>query len=487
MNKVGITAYGTYVPRLRVSRAAIASATAWLDPSIVAKGTGEKAVCNWDEDTVTMAVEAARNCLESGFSGLVTSVSLGTTTSYFDDRANAAVVAEALGLGAMVGTAEYCGSRRSATTALISGFGSASLGDETLVIGSDQRHARPGSPQELTYGHGAAAVTIASNGEPIARYINHHSIAHDLVDIYRSRESGVDYVLEERWAREKGWFEIVPAAIESILSKANIQPNHIHHTIIPAPSQNVAAGIAKRCGLSIDTLAESFHDSVGDTGAAHPVLMLAACLADSKPGEFVLLIGFGQGCDALLLQVTDAMPSYQLKRGPLNVIKNRKSEENYLKYLAFSDQVSVHTGMRAEHDKRTAHTVAHRKRAMIAALAGGKCSVCETVQFPLTRACVNPNCRAFDTQELYSLRDSPASVKTFTEDWLAFCPCPPLMYGNIQFANGANIMMEITDTEPGQLSVGLPVHPVFRIKDTDERRHFRRYFWKVAPNAASKG
>jgi hydroxymethylglutaryl-CoA synthase len=59
----GVLAYGAYIPRLRLSRRSVAEANAWLNPALKAQGKGERAICNWDEDAVTMAVEAARDAL----------------------------------------------------------------------------------------------------------------------------------------------------------------------------------------------------------------------------------------------------------------------------------------------------------------------------------------------------------------------------------------------------------------------------------------
>ena len=60
---IGITSYGAYIPRLRLSRAAIVQNMGWFAPAIMAVAQGERAMCNWDEDTLTMAVAAARDCL----------------------------------------------------------------------------------------------------------------------------------------------------------------------------------------------------------------------------------------------------------------------------------------------------------------------------------------------------------------------------------------------------------------------------------------
>ena len=60
---IGIHAYGGYVPQLRLERSAIAGAHAWFNPALKGLGKGQRAMANWDEDSVTMALEAARDCL----------------------------------------------------------------------------------------------------------------------------------------------------------------------------------------------------------------------------------------------------------------------------------------------------------------------------------------------------------------------------------------------------------------------------------------
>jgi uncharacterized OB-fold protein len=139
----------------------------------------------------------------------------------------------------------------------------------------------------------------------------------------------------------------------------------------------------------------------------------------------------------------------------------------------------VDFGMRAERDQRTAHTVAYRKRGALIGFKGGRCGLCATVQFPQSRVCVNPACRATDSQTPYRLADSSGRVKTFTEDWQAYAARPPYIYGNVEFNEGGNLLMEFTDVDSGELQVNDAVRFVFRIKDEDRARGFRRYFWKA--------
>ena len=111
----------------------------------------------------------------------------------------------------------------------------------------------------------------------------------------------------------------------------------------------------------------------------------------------------------------------------------------------------------------------------------GRCSACGTLQFPRTRICVNPNCNALDSQEPHAFADTIGRINSHTADRLTYSPDPPACYGMIQFEGGGRWMMDFTDLEADQLEVGRAMRMVFRIKDVDAQRGFRRYFWKAAP------
>ena len=61
--KIGITSFGAYIPRLRLDRMAIFQSMGWFAPATVMVAQGERSMCNWDEDSLTMAVAASRDCL----------------------------------------------------------------------------------------------------------------------------------------------------------------------------------------------------------------------------------------------------------------------------------------------------------------------------------------------------------------------------------------------------------------------------------------
>jgi uncharacterized OB-fold protein len=209
--------------------------------------------------------------------------------------------------------------------------------------------------------------------------------------------------------------------------------------------------------------------------------MLAHLLETAKPGDKILIVQFAQGADALLFQVTDAIADLPRRGGVSGSLARRKEETNYMKYLGFNGLIELEKGMRAEVDKRTALTVLYRKSGQLTSLSGGKCRVCGTAQYPLSRICVNPNCKAVDSQDPYGFSESQGTVLSWSADFLTYALDPPSHYGMITFAEGGRLMADITDVEQGQIDTGAKVRMAFRIKDFDPKRGFIRYFWKAVP------
>lgn len=472
-----IIACGAYVPRLRLPRAVIGAATGWLSAPNTQRGSGARAICNWDEDAVTLAVAAARSARSACSAERIDCLYLASTSLPFADRDCAALVASALDLPATLETLNVTTTLRAGTSALANA--ARRRDSRVLVVASDARTARPGSSQELQYGHGAAAVLVDPSVTPsaLASLLAVEQVAHDFVDHYRAAGEPFDYRFEDRWIRDEGYAKLVADALVRALRGAGVNPADVRHLAMPGPP-DVIKRVVQIAQLTQATPSEALGATCGDAGAAQPLLMLADVLERAQPGELLLLVGFGQGVDVLLLRTETALA--QRRSRPLQSTLARGIEENsYVRYLSHAGLLDVDFGMRAEHDNRTAQTVAWRKHRVLTAFIGGRCTRCGTVQFPPAHACVNPECRALDTQIDYPLADTTGRIKSFTEDWQAYSPRPPAIYGNIELAEGGNLLMELTDVAPGQLAVGDPVHFTFRVKDVDRRRAFRRYFWKA--------
>src|SRR5262245_23348877 len=174
-NPVGIISYGAYLPRLRLARKSVAEANAWFNPALKGLARGERTMCNWDEDAVTMAVEAGRDCLVGQDRDAIAALSLASTSFPFEDRLNAGIVLEALSLAPSVNAQDLTASQRAATSGLVAALQMARGGaGPILVVASDKRRTKAASPLELQTGDGAAALLVgpgSSSGPVVAKLI----------------------------------------------------------------------------------------------------------------------------------------------------------------------------------------------------------------------------------------------------------------------------------------------------------------------------
>lgn len=481
---IGITSYGGYIPQLRLNRASIVQNIGWLAPAIITAAQGERSFCNWDEDSLTMAVAASRDCLIGMDKTKLDALYLASTTLPFADRLNAGIAATALNLRDDILTADFTSSLKAGTSALITALEAIKSGEKNKVLltATDRREAKAASFYEMWFGDGAASLLLGDE-DVIAEFKGAHSVSCDFVSHYRGAQRRFDYTWEERWVRDEGYAKIIPQAVNGLLTKLGISIDAVDKVIYPCLFKHQHAKIARAIGAATEKVADNMHQVCGETGAAHPLLMLVHALENAQPGDRILVAGFGQGCDALYFEVTENIRRLPPRTGIEGSLANGKTTDNYLKFLKFRDLIITETGIRAEAPSQTAMTTLWRKRKMILGLVGGKCQECGTPQFPKMDICVNPKCGAMHSQKDYEFADVPALVKSFTGDMLAVSDDPPAIYGMVQFEGGGRLMADFTDCKLGDLQIGMPVKMVFRKHIADPQRGFTGYFWKAAPLA----
>lgn len=479
---IGITGYGGYVPRLRLSRKAVFDANAWFAPQFAGKARGTRAMANWDEDSITMAVAAARDCLGPGEDrSHVGALYLASSTLPFAERLNAGVVREALRLPRTIEAVDQTGSQRAALSALgIAVAQARSSGCNALVLAADNRKTRAASAAELDEGDGAAALLIGG-GNVLAEYLGSGSVCVDFVDHFRLAGEEIDYAWEERWIRDEGIAKLVPEAIRAALQDSGVAAAQVDHFVFPSVFQKMDAQLAKACDIRPEAVADNLAGAVGDTGVAHPLLMLAHVLETAQPGRVILLAQFGSGAQAFVFRVTDAIRSFRPKVGVAGWLARGVPETSYTKFLFFKRLLELERGMRGEQDKKTALTTLYRHREAILGLVAGRCRKTGNVHFPPSRFSYTPGAPELDTQEPYCLAERQAEVLSWSAETLSSYKAPPHHYGQIDFDGGGRILMEFTDVARGEVDSGTRMEMVFRIKDVDELRGFNRYFWKATP------
>ncbi|MEQ1804072.1 MAG: hypothetical protein ABL900_01740 [Burkholderiaceae bacterium] len=509
----GITGYGAHVPRLRIERAAIAAAHRWMAPGLRAQAAGQRAHCSWDEDSVTMAVEAARDALahlgQSMGPGLdpkldpaqaLQSLTFVSATPPCAELQCGAIVADALALAPAARTLDIASSHRAVCAALDAALAAGRA--PALLIAADRPRARPASTQEIGQGAGAAAFTLGVE-RVLAQRIGSASRHAMFVDHFRAEGSAFDYWWEERWIRDEGYLKLLAATVREALAIAGIATAAVDHFIFPTPFKGAAAALAKQLGVRAQADADALLDACGFAGAAHGGLMLADVLGRAEANEVIVLCGFGQGADVLVLRTTDAIaqgrPTHaetaqraprgeatqRTPRGVRGALADASVHDAYLRLAAFEGNISPDWGMRGEKTLKTAMTEQYRSTGQLAGFVAGRCAACGTVQFPQLPYCLNPECNAPRAQFTpHPLLDEAAQVLTYTADWATFHLAPPLYVGFIQFASGARVLMEMVDVGPGGPEVGMPMRIVCRIKDVDRTRGYPRYFWKATPTGA---
>ena len=485
---VGITSYGAYVPQLRLNRMTIFGAMAWFAPAIISVAQGERSVCNWDEDALTMAVEAARDCLAGKDRKKVDAAYLASTTMPYADRQNAGIVATALNLRDDIQATDFSSALKAGTAATINALESIRSGsaDSVLVSASDRRETKAAYFYEMWFGDGAASLLLGKD-DVIAEFLGSYSLSYDFPDHYRGAMNKYDYMWEERWVRDEGYSKIIPEVIKGLLDKCNTSIDEISKVVYPCFFKREHSGIAKKLGIAPEKLVGNMHEVCGECGTAHPLLMFVAALEEAEPGDKIILASFGQGSDALLFEVTEEIKSLPARNGVKGSLARKRPLASYEKFLKFRDLMKTEMGIRAEAATQTAMSTLWRRRKMVLGLVGGVCGECGTRQFPKSDICVNPDCRAAYKQNEFEFSEIPAKIKTFTGDMLAVSIEPPAIYGIVQFEGGGRMLADFTDCSLDDVKVGQDINMSFRKRLYDEERGYHGYFWKAVPQPAAKG
>jgi 3-hydroxy-3-methylglutaryl CoA synthase len=474
----GIVAYGAYVPRYRLNRKTISQAIGWLSPAAM---PGEKAVANYDEDSLTMGVAAAVECLKGQERDKVDGLYFATTTAPYREKESAAIMATALDLRPDIRTADLGDSLKAGTSALLAACDAAAAGSagSVLVCAADMRLGKPGGPQEMLFGDGAGALLLGNSGV-IASLEGSYSVACDFPDYRRADNDKYVRVTEERFIREQGYGRFVTEAVTGLLKKYKLEPKDIAKVAFPCLNARLYGTIGKSLGLAPEQLQEPLLAAVGETGTASPVILLAAMLEDAKPGDNLIVASYGDGAEAVYFKVTDEIAKIKDRKRLSKYVAAKQELDVYEKYLVFRGIIPHEAGFDGE-VAPTQLPLAWRERKTILALYGSKCKKCGTPQYPAQTICVNPDCGAVGEMEPLRFSDKKGTIFSVTEDSASYCPNPPLIFAMIDFEGGGRFLFDVADCEPGSAKVGMPVEMCLRRKYTDEFRGIYGYYWKAVP------
>lgn len=468
----GIESYGAYIPLYRLSRAEIARE--WnASPS-----GGEKAVANYDEDSITMAVAAAMDCITGFDPQTIDRLYFASTTSPYKEKQAAATVAGAMGLRREVLTADFSGSLRAGTNALTAAFDAVAAGTakSVLVTCSETRLGAPRGDKELALGDGAAAVLVGDSNTVVS-IEGYHAIFEEIFDVWRSDQDTFVRFWEDRFGREAGYVRVVPEVILAALKQYGLTSDDFSKAVLYAPNPRQLATVAKTIGFDVKTKVQDLlYNTVGDTGTAHPLLLLVAALEEAKAGDRILLASYGDGCDVFNMRVTENLAKLQTKRGVKRHLVSKVMLPSYVKYMLWRQIVPTETSTSSA-PRPVSASALWRDRDWGLSLRGVRCKSCGTPQYPRQRVCVV--CQAADNFDPYTFSDKKGRLTAFSHDRVVSGLDSPSTVAVVDFEGGGRIICNMTDRDPDQVKTGMPVEMTFRKLQYAEGIH--NYWWKCAP------
>lgn len=338
---VGIITYGAYIPRYRITVEEIARV--WgANAKEISGGLGvfEKAVPDYDENTATFAVEAARAALRRRFVNPeeIKAVYVGSESHPYAVKPTAVTVGEAIGATPVMTAADYEFACKAGTAGIQTSMGLVASGmmKYAVAIGADTAQGAPGDALEYTAAAGGAAYVIG-NDDPIAEINDTCSFTTDTPDFWR--REGQDYPRHGgRFSGEPGYFKHVESAARMMLERRGTRPSDYTYAVFHQPNAKFPQKSAKVLGFTQEQIKPGLLvPRLGNTYSGAVPLGLAAVLDIAKPGDriFVTSYGSGAGSDAFDITVTDAILD-KIDRSKAPSVEEMLAKKKYLDYAVYA-------------------------------------------------------------------------------------------------------------------------------------------------------
>ncbi len=340
---VGIIGYGSYIPIYRLPNAEIARVWSGRNRGPIK----EKAVAGLDEDTVTIAIEAARNALARADiePEQLRAIWLGSESPPYAVKPAASIVAEAVGATPYLMTADFEFACKAGTEALQAAMGlvGSGMGDYAMAIGADTAQGRPGDELEYTAASGGSAFIIGPAEEALAVCRGSLSYVTDTPDFWRRahqpypRHGG-------RFTGEPAYFHHLESAVRVLLDELCLQASDFAYAVFHQPNVKFPRRVAKRLGFTAAQIeAGLLSGIIGNTYAGASLTGLSAVLDVAAPGDRILLASFGSGAgsDAFVWEVTEAITARRDRAPGVRDYIARRIEIDYALYARYRGKLRV--------------------------------------------------------------------------------------------------------------------------------------------------
>ncbi len=341
---VGFVGYGAYVPRHRLPAAEVARVWKGGEGGLP---VAEKAVPGPDEDTLTIALEAARNALaRAGIDpALIGAVWVGSESHPYAVKPTSTILAEAIGATPHTEAADWQFACKAGTETIQAGMGFVASGMARYVlgIGADTAQGRPGDALEYTAAGGGAAYIIGPAEESLAVIEASFSYVTDTPDFWR--RPYMHYPSHgQRFTGEPAYFHHVTSAGKHLMKHMGRTAGDFTYVVLHQPNAKFPQRAAKMLGFEREQWTTGLLcPVVGNTYAGASILGLTAILDEAKPGDTILVISFGSGAgsDAFALRVTDLITERQGHAPKTQDYIARRQEIDYATYVRYRKKLQM--------------------------------------------------------------------------------------------------------------------------------------------------
>ena len=435
-------------------------------------------MANFDEDSVSMAVAAAIDCLNGREREEIDGLLFATTTPPYAEKQCASIIATALDLRRDIFTADITDVLRAGTTALKSALDSVAAGSakNVLVVASDNRQGAPKGEAERNSGDGAVAFIISEDAV-IAEQAGSYTITENMMDTWRSAGDQFVRSWEDRFAIEEGLERIMGEAVSGFMEKEGVSVKDVAKLALYSPDARRHGQLARHLGFQPEQVQDPLFGRMGNTGAAFPLMLLAGALEDGSPGQLLLTVAYGDGSDVLGFRTTSKIGERGHGLGVSGFLDSGQVLDSYETYAKWRNVWLTDSSSRRPDLQSPSVTALWRESDQNIKFHGGVCNQCGYVQYPPQRVCVE--CQSRDDSTPIRLSDKLGTVFTYSLDYLAGTVDTPLAVVVVDFEPGGRVLCMMTDREVGEVQIGMPVQMSFRKLRVVNGIH--NYYWKAVP------
>jgi len=343
---VGIIGYGVYIPRYRLPASEVARL--WKAGESGGLPIKEKAVPGFDEDTISISIEASRNAIKRA--GIdpdeIRAVWVGSESHPYAVKPSSTIVAEAIGCSPHIQAGDWEFACKAGTEAMVAamGFVGSGMAKYALAIGADTAQGRPGDALEYTAAAGGAAYIIGPSQDSVAVINSTFSYVTDTPDFWRRPlqnfpEHG------QRFTGDPAYFKHITEAGRHLMQASHTTPADYQYAVFHQPNTKFPQRVAGMLGFSKEQCKTGLLAPViGNTYAAASMVGLTAILDEAKPGDRILLVSFGSGAgsDAMDLTVTEKILERRDAALSTQAYIDRRTEIDYATYTRLRGNLMMH-------------------------------------------------------------------------------------------------------------------------------------------------